>query len=293
MSDSARRSVDRKSTVAPMVGRYVGNDGDFALVDLGDQRVPVRFASWAVPQINEAVWVDSVDGLLRLTGPTAPKPGIGVIETVTGTEAVVQTDFGKYTLTVAPTDPMPTSGDTVGIHWSSQPWCTLLVDLPDVEPPPPPPSGGAGQEVKTAVFRAIDTGSTDRHQARWWKSEPTAWNTTYGAWFYGSQIKDTVPADAQFVSLEFYVSYRQRRGGAPRFALHDAGTKIGLPSFSAYNEWAPEGGDFRTPPDPHAWFELLTAGGGYAGVGLNQGGDNVFSNLVQDSMSGALRLQWR
>ena len=292
MSDSARRQVDQKSKVTPRVGRYVGNDGNMALVDLGDQRVPVMFASWGVPQVNEPVWVESVDGLLRLTAPTTPKPGIGVVETITGTTAVVQTDFGKHTLTVAPTDPMPTSGDTVGIHWSSQAWCTLLVDLPDPELPPPPPPAGGG-EVKTAVFRAIDTGSTDRHRARWWKSEPTAWNTTYGAWFYGSQIKDTVPADAEFVSLEFYVSYQQRRGGAPRFALHDAGTKGGLPSFSAYNEWAPPGGDFRTPPDPLAWFELLTAGGGYAGVGLNQGGDNVFSNLVQDGMSGALRLQWR
>ena len=93
----------------------------------------MQFATPWVPQINESVWVDSVDGLLRLVGPTTPKPGIGVVETITtaGTSAVVQTDFGSYTLTVAPTDPMPTSGDTVGIHWSTQPWCTLLIDVPE------------------------------------------------------------------------------------------------------------------------------------------------------------------
>lgn len=291
MGDAARIETGKKSTVTPRVGRYVGADGMFALVDLGDQRVPVQFATPWVPQINEPVWVDSVDGLLRMVGPTTPKPGVGVVETITGSSAVVQTDFGKFTLIVAPSDPMPSSGDTVGIQWSSQPWCTLLVDVPDPEVPVPPPSGGGGQ-TKTAEFRAVDAGSTDRSRARWWQAQPWSSDSTFGAWFYGSQIKDTIPAGAVFVSLEFFVAWDRRRYGGSRFTLHSDPVKAGVPAMSGYTVWNPDGG-WQTPPDPEGWFNALKAGGDRFGVGLNQGGYEQFKSLAQDGMSGALRITWR
>lgn len=291
MGDAARAATERKSTVTPRIGRYVGNDGLSALVDLGDQRVPVQFATPWVPQINEPVWVDSIDGVLRMTGPTRPKPGIGVILTITGTTAQVRTDFGDFEMVVAPTDPLPTSGETVGISWSSQPWCTLLIDIPEPEPPAPDPGGG-GTTVHVAEFRAVNAGSTDRGSPRWWQSQPWASNTTYGAWFYGNQVKDTVPAAAGFESLEFYVSRVQDQGGQPRFTLHSDPYPVGVPAMSAYTEWDPPGG-WQTPPDPEGWFDALKAGGSRFGVGLNQGGFNKFASLAQDGMSGALRIRWR
>jgi len=293
VGDAARKATARKSTVIPRTGRYVGNDGLLALVDLGDQRVPVQFATPWVPQINEPVWVDSVDGVLRLIGPTAPKPGVGVVETINAakTSAVVQTNFGKFTLIVAPSDPSPTSGDTVGIMWSEQPWCTLLVDVPDpvVPPPPPDPSGG---EERVAEFRAIDAGSTDRGSVRWWQAQPWASNSTYGAWFYGDQIKDTIPAGAVFVSLEFFVARVQDQGDQPRFTLHSDARKGGIPAMSPWTLWDPPNG-WQTPPNAEAWFNELKGGGGRYGVGLDQGGYNKFASLAQDGMSGALRIKWR
>lgn len=293
MGDAAREANDRKSTVTPRVGRYVGNDGVFALVDLGDQRVPVRFGTPWVPQINEPVWVDSIDGVLRVAGPTLPKPGVGIVLTITGTQAVVQTDFGDFAMPVAPTDPMPSSGDTVGISWSSQPWCTLLIEVPDPPAPPPPPTP-PGQEWQTTEFRAIDAGSTDRHQARWWTGQPRAGNSTYGAWFYGTAIKDTIPAGAQFGGLEFYVSRVHDSGGAPRFTLHSDPFKAGVPAMGSVFEWDPPHG-YQTPPAPWAevFFHDLIGGGSRFGVGLNQGGNHIFANLAQDGMSGALRIRWR
>ena len=297
MGDAARKEVTRKSTVIPRIGRYVGADGMNASVDLGDQRVPVQFATAWVPQINEAVWVDSVDGTLRLIGPTSPKPGIGVVETITGGSAVVQTDFGKFTMVVAPTDPMPTSGDTVGIQWSSQPWCTLLVDVPDPDVPPPPPVGG-GSELRTVEFRAIDAGSTDRDRPRWWQAQPWASESTYGAWFYGQQIKDTIPAGAQLhyvdgvPQLQFFVAWNRRRYGGSRFALHSDPVKAGVPAMSGSTVWNP-GDGWQTPPNAQEWFDALKAGGSRFGVGLNQGGWEEFKSLAQDGMSGALRITWR
>lgn len=291
MADAARLQVDRKSTVTPRKGRYVGNEGLNALVDLGDQRVQVQFATPWVPQVNEPVWVDSIDGVLRLTGPTTPKPGLGVVLTITGSTAMVRTDFGDFEMPAAPTDPMPTSGDTVGIQWSSGPWCTLLVDVPDAPPAPPDPGGGGGG-VRTAEFRATQAGSTDRGSTRYWTSEVYASSSTYGVWAYGSQIKDTIPASAQFVSLEVYVSWRQIQGGLPRWVLHDQFSLSGVPAVSGYAEWRP-GDGWQTPPDPVGWFNALKAGGAFAGVGFNQGGFNIARSLAADGMSGALRIRWR
>jgi hypothetical protein len=292
MGEAAREATDRKSTVTPRIGRYVGNDGLLALVDLGDQRVPVRFATPWEPQINEPVWVDSVDGMLRLTGPTQPKPASGVVLTVTGNQAVVQTDFGDFPMTVAPTAPMATSGDTVGIVWGKQPWCTLLIDVPAPEPPAPDPGGGSGG-VQVADFRAIDAGSTDRDKPRWWTPQPWASSSTFGAWFYGSAIKDTIPAGAVFVSLEVYINrVADNAGGVPRFALHDQAAKGPVPGFAPYVEWEPPNG-WQTPPDPQGWFDALKAGGARWGIGLNQGGWSQYASLAQDGMSGALRIKWK
>jgi len=293
VASAAQKTVGQKSTVTPRIGKYVGADGLNALVDLGGARVPVQFATPWVPQINEPVWVDSVDGRLRLIGPTQPKPGIGVVETINpaGTTAVVQTDFGKYTLTVAPTDPRPSSGDTVGIQWSTQPWCTLLVDLPDPEAPMSA-SAPAERPIKSAEFRAIAAGSTDRGAPRWWTGRPMSRDSTYGAWFYGQQIKDTIPAGAEFVSLEFYVAWATRRYGGSRFTLHSDATRGGLPAMSGYTVWDPDAG-WQTPPDPAGWFAALKAGGDRFGVGLNQGGWEEFKSLAQDGLSGALRIKWR
>lgn len=293
MGDAARRESDSKSTVTQRRGRYVGTDGVNALVDLGDQRLPVQFATPWVPQIGESVWVDSVDGRMRLIGPTTAKPGIGVVETISaaGTSAVVQTDFGRHTLIVAQSDPMPTSGDTVGIQWSSQPWCVLLRDVPDPGAPPPPPAGGSGQ-VRTAEFRAIDAGSTDRDRTRWWTGQPWSSDSTYGAWFYGTQIKDTIPAGATLISLEFYVAWSRRRYGGSRFTLHSDAFKAGVPAMSGYTVWNPDDG-WRTPPNAQEWFDALKAGGDRFGVGLNQGGWEEFKSLAQDGLSGALRITWR
>lgn len=294
MRDSARMVVDQKSRVTPRIGRYVGNEGNLALVDMGDQRVPVLFATPWVPQINEPVWVDTVDGQSRLVGPTTPKPGVGVVVTMNEStmRATVVTDFGEHVLPVAPTDPLPTSGDMVGIVWSSSPWCTILVDVPEQPDAPPPPPGGDGQ-VFTATFNAVDAGTTHSN-GDWWQAQPWAAVNNYGAWFYGPVIKDTIPASAQFVSLEVYADYVQRQGSAPNWALHSSQVKSGVPTFGAATAWAPAEG-FQSPPGGLAevWFNALKAGGPAWGIGLVHGGYNMFASRVQNGATGALRIRWK
>lgn len=290
MNDAARRAVSAKSKVTPRVGTFVGADGQRALVDLGGERVSVQFATAFVPEVNEPVWVDAIDGVLRITGPTTPKPGLGVVIAVDGDFVIVDTAFGSKRMPFLFGQELAI-GDVVSIVWSSGAACFKLSTSPDPIEPPSPPSGG-GSEIKTAEFRAVNAGSTDRGSARWWQSQPWASNTTYGAWFYGGQIKDTVPAGAVFESLEFYVSWQSRYGGAPRFTLHSDPLPAGVPAMSSPWEWTP-GDGWQTPPDAAAWFNALKAGGDRYGVGLNQGGFNKFSSLAQDGMSGAIRIRWR
>jgi hypothetical protein len=295
LDDAAvRRLLNGKTRVTTYPGRYVGNDGPLALVDLGDQRIPIPFLSSLVPEVNEPVHVWSIDGSLFMMGPAAPKPGMGVVATVTGDFASVVTDFGTFEMPFGAADP-PTSGDAVAINWSTSPSCVKLSTSPDPVPPPPAPGGGGGTQVRTAEFRAIDAGSTDRGAARWWTDRPYASNTTYGAWFYGSQIKDTISASAEYVRLELFIAYQQRQGGAPRFTLHSDQFKGGVPSMTGFWEWAPAAG-YQVPVNDAtaaAWFNALKAGGDRSGVGLNQGGFNIFKSLAQDGMSGALKITWR
>lgn len=283
--------LDSKAKFASRKATFVGIDTGMALVDMGDSRFPCDFGSGYIPGVGETVRILSI-GDQHLLFPAGPRPTVGTIQTVSSTLATVVTSAGTFTMPFAGT--APTSGDRVGIVWAeAEPWCTSKLSSSPTPPPPPPPDPGTVEPaLRSAEFRAIDAGSTDRGAARWWQSQPWASNTTYGAWFYGGQIKDTIPAGAQLVSMEFYAAWQQRSGSAPNFGLHFSPFKAGLPSVVGTAPWSPAEG---WNPLPYAvdWFPNLIAGGSHYGIGLNQGGFNKFSNLVQNAMSGALRITWR
>lgn len=287
--------VDAKSSVKVRKGRYVGAEGLSALVDMGDQRFPVDFGSGGfVPEINEPVWVETVDGVSRMTGPVGPKPGLGVVVTVSGGMARVMTDFGELLMPFASAEPVA-SGDAVGITWSQGPKCFRLSISPEPPDAPPPPSGG-GRPTRTAEFRVIDTGSVTKGTANWWNQRPWSSPSNYGLWFYGTQIKDTIPADAEFVSLEFYVSWAVRRWDNPRWGTHNLFTKSGAPVVTGSDVWEPgRDSGWRTPPWAQTWFNELKAGGSRAGIALNaQGtGQEEARSRTEDGMSGALRIRWK
>lgn len=258
-----------------------------AVVDMGDSRFVCDFAAGIIPVFGETVQVLSV-GQRHLVLPASPKPGVGTVMTVTAGIVTVQTVAGEFAMPYV--GEAPGSGETVALGWSEGPRCLGVLSVqPNGPGPGTDPGSGA---IRSATFRAVDAGSTDRGSPRWWQSQPWASDSTFGAWFYGSQIRDSIPAGATFVSLEFYASWQQRYGGAPRFALHDQSHKAGVPGFGPYVTWGP-GDGWQVPPNAEGWFAELKAGGPRLGVGLNQGGYNKFSSLAQDSMSGALRISWR
>lgn len=279
--DSPRINI-RKATFVTVA------DG-LAQVDMGDSRFVCDFGTGYIPRVGETVRIWSV-GNQHLLFPSGPRPAVGTVLTVDGDLAKVETTTGL--VTCAYVGNAPASGDRVGIVWSEDgPWCTQpLSNTPDAPDPVPDPGGGGS--VRSATFFATGSGSTDRGQARWWTDQPRAGNSTYGAWFYGTQIKDTIPAGSALVSMEFYAAWWQRSGDAPNFGLHADGHKAGVPNVVGAAPWVPVEG-WNLMPYAVDWFPQLIAGGGQAGVGLNQGGNNIFASLVQNGMSGALRIHWR
>lgn len=268
-------------------GIFVALQDGAAVIDMADSRFVADFGSGHVPMPGDAVVVVSAHGR-HLMFPGRPLPGVGTVLTVTSGMVRVNTTIGEFTMPHV--GAAPTSGDLVGVSWSEQPYVVGKLSVQPVAPAPiPDPSVGV---VRSATFMPTDTGSTDRDKSRWWQAQPWASNTTFGAWFYGDQIRNTIPAGASFVSVEFFVAWQQRQGGAPRFALHNLPTKTGVPSMGAYTQWNPNAG-WQTPPMAQAWFDGLKAGGGSYGVGLNKGGYNRFSSRAQNAMSGALRISWR
>lgn len=284
------KALEAFTPVAVRKAKFIEPVEGFAVVDMGDSRFTADFATGYVPVMGETVQILSVGGR-HLMFPAGPKPAIGTVETVTADVRVtLATSAGNLSMPYAGDAPSP--GDQVLILWTEDgPVClgARVSSTPPAPDPIPDPGGGA---VRSAVFHAIDAGSTDRNRSRWWQAQPWASNTTYGAWFYGTQIRDTIPAGAELVSLEFFSAWASRSGAPPRFALHNLAGKTGVPVFGAYTAWTP-GDGWHVPPMAAAWFAALKAGGPSLGVGLNQGGWNQFSSLAQNSMSGALRISWR
>lgn len=280
--------IAKKSKVITRVGTFAGISAGQALIDIDQSRFPAAFLTAYVPSVNEPVHVWSVDGSWFLLGPTTGRPGVGVVTTVGSGVVNVTTDFGEFSMPSVGT--APTSGQKVGISWPG-PVCLGALSVQPASPTPPPTPGGGGATVKEATFRAIDAGSTDRGATRWWTAQPWASNSTYGAWFYGTQIKDTIPAGSQLVSMEMFINRVQDQGSSPNFALHTSPGKAGVPAMGSLFPWDPPNG--WNPVPNNAWFAALIAGGSFYGVGLNQGGYSKFASLAQDGLSGALRIKWR
>lgn len=282
--------IGKKSTVELVVGTFVGMSNGKALVDVNQSRFPASLFDGQIPAVNDPVHVLSLDGRWLMVGPTRAKPRVGTVVTVSSPNVSILTSQGTISAIIG--GATPGSGDRVLIDWTEDgPVSGLRLANTPVAPVPPPDPGGGGATIKEATFRAVDAGSTDRGAARWWQAQPWASNSTYGAWFYGSQIKDTIPATATFVSMEIYINRVQDSGSAPNFTLHTLPVKTGVPPMSGPLAWDPANG-WNTVPN-NGWFAALIAGGAYYGIGLNQGGFNKFASLAEDGFSGALRIKWK
>lgn len=275
--------INAKTKVRTLVGTFVAATTTGCTVDVGGGRIPARFGTTYLPEVNESVNVWFVDDTAFVMGATVAKPSKGTVTAVASSLVTLNTDFGVVSAPYLGST--PSAGQIMALRWHGGPVALGVMSTSPAAPTPPdPPSTSTGRHQD--IFTAIDAGSWNRNG--WQQAQVWASDSYYGAWFYGSKIADTIPASASVAKVEIYLSIVSRFGNAPNFALHGYQTKAaGQPGYGAQQALTPTAGWVTLPA---AWGTALRSGGGSFGVGVNHGGKNIFRSLAQDGMSGALRI---
>lgn len=272
---------DKPPGVRALQGTFVSGSTTGCLVDVSGSRIPAILGTSFLPEVNEIVWLWNIGERFFIMGPAAIKPSQGVVTAVASGLATLTSSVG--TTVVAPyTGTTPTVGQTMKLLWHGGPFAMLMSTSPAGGTPPPPP--GATPTTHTDYFYAVDAGSYG--SGRWWTNQVWASDNNLGAWFYGSKINDTIPASAVVSSIQIYVSAQQISGSAPNFALHPYYTNPGTsPSYASVTAVGVTPGWVSLPA---GFGSALKSGGGYAGVGVDHGGYNIFNSLAADAQSGRL-----
>lgn len=276
--------LNKKSSVTPLVGSFVSVNLGGCVVDVGGGRIPAKFGSAYLPEINESVLVWFIDGTPYVMGPTTTKPGRGTVVSVSAGLVTLTTSIGPVTVPYAATV-SPAAGQVMALMWQEGGFAVAVLST---SPPAgiAPPAANAGSAVHVDVFTAIDAGS--RQSSGWWTPKVYASDTNLSAWFYGTKIQDSLPAGTSVSNVEIYISAQQISGSAPIFALHPHQIRpAGAPSLSSSTAIAVRPGWVGLPV---AFGNALKSGGGSAGVGINHGGYSIFNSLTTDGQSGALRI---
>lgn len=279
-------ALDGKSAVSRLAGYFRGMNGNRAWVDFGGGRVPADMGMSVLPEVNDPVWIQLVDNRDPLVvGFTIPRPAGGKVTQITGDVALVDTAL----LGVIEADMLAlvNVGDDVILHWNGGP--TVLGTLVSARTTPDAPGApGGGTRDYAPEFSALQSGSW--RDGRYWTSQVRAGDTNQGVWTHGTKIADTVPASALIKSVELFISPVSVGGSAPIFGLHGLTALSGGPAFGPQAAIAvPRSGGWM--PLPTNWGDLLKAGGGYRGVGINHGGNSIF-NPAGVGQSGAIRIRY-
>jgi len=304
VGDSAAEVIRRKfAAVTPvyrLAGHYVGRDGQRALVDVGDGRIPVDFCGY-LPSLNEPVWVELQADTAILLGSTRYLPDRGTLVTVSAGLARVLTDAPAPLDDIRATYNLGealSSGQIVKLYWSDGPHIVGIMSTQPTLPPIPDAPASGGGEVEQ-IFTAIDSGS---YRSRWWTNDVWyAENNKPGAWFYGTKIKDTIPDNATVLSVDIWLRVTQASGSSPQIGTHGYAHKPGG-GFGINNKvtLSGVGAGFagwvgsRDEDNKDAWRgfgEFLKQNDG--GVGTDGAGLRVFAGINADGQSGALRIRWR
>ncbi|MDN4616401.1 hypothetical protein P5G50_18290 [Leifsonia sp. F6_8S_P_1B] len=261
-------------------------DGNRAIVDFGDGRVPADMGMTVLPEVNDSVWILTIDGKDPLVmGFTIPRPGEGTVTSIAGTLVTVSTSLGKVDAQCGFTVGV---GDLVKLYWNDGPY--VVGPLPSPTTPGEVPSApDGGPKERTQVFTATESGS---YRGRWWTPQVRAGDTNQGIWAYGAKIPGTIPGSATILSVEVFQSIVSTNGAPAIFGLHGFSSVSGAPAPS-FGPQQPVGISGGFVPLPTSWGDSLKAGGGYLGVGVNHGGDTIFNSVAADGMSGALRIRYR
>ena len=280
--------IGDKSRAQFIRGYFRGMDGLRALVDFDEGRVPAHPVTEYRPAINEPVWVEVLDGVAYMHGPTINHSPDATVVSVASGLAVVSTDT-ETNIDATYNDGVTLSaGQQVRLQWGGEK--PHVIGVKSTSPTLGTPGGGGGSSGGefTKTFTATQSGS---YGSSWWTQQVWSSDNNVGAWFYGSKIADTIPAGAEILSINIYLSVVQIFGSPANFALHNHASRPGgAPVLGSLTALAPTSG-WRALPE--SFGNALRRGGTAKGIGFSHGGYHVFRSVGQDGQSGALRIRYR
>lgn len=238
-----------KAEIRFLQGAYRGLD-EFgrAIVDFSGGRVPAHILQ-GPPAVNDTVWVQVANGVAYMHGPTVPKPTMGTVESAISGVAQLTTRIGPVSAAYDDGLLLLDPGDVVRVLWDEHGAWVLGVAVEATAPDVPVAPGGSGGR-KTAEFVPVDSGSW---QAGFGWRTLDVWSSANnkGAWFYGTQIADTIPDSAVIVGEpEIFLPNPTKQTGARPFGRHAYASKpSGEPTITATS----------TLPGTSGWVKFPTS----------------------------------
>lgn len=285
--DQLARRLQSIPTVGVILGAFVQENSDGSVqVDFGAGPTTCLSAGFFAPLPGQQVRCLRINDALVMMGPALPRSPIGTVTATGSPTLTVETSQGPMQL------PYLTSysagvNDQVLIDWASG---GIVIGVPSAIPAGSYDGGGGAVQQYTADFFAIDSGSY--RSGSWWTNDVWQSTNNTGCWFYGTQIRDTIPDAAEIVSVQMWLP--EFYNGFPAYPMELQGhallDKSGAPSLLGSRAAVASGYGWRPIPNGHAdqlklgaWFGLGTAYDGYY----------KYQGIASDSWSGLLRIVWR
>lgn len=244
------------------------------------------------PIIGAYCWVANLGGTVLVLGPVPPSP----LATANGSPSsgLVQVtgDDGKP-YTVASDGFTISSGTRVLLSWGDR--GGYVVGLVSADPLTQTPvngggNAGGGSTRVTKTFNptgsGTQNGSGSTGSGSFWTQQVYCGDSTLGAYFYGSQIGDTIPDSATIISGSIRLVEVSGYGDSPTLGTHGLVGPSG--SLSVSNVETIAGGSGSKPLSGAILNALKT--GAAKGIATAHGGYHIFGT---SSQCGALTVTWQ
>jgi hypothetical protein len=279
LQDELAQIPDQQS----LVGTFVSQSSALAQVVVGNALLQVASSVTGLVS-GDPVRLERRGGALILIGPTRARSTTGRV-TATGTLTTVEYPNGSGVTQQMRRNSLytPAVNDLVLIDWPSGGTIVGKIDAITATPPPPTPPPPPPQTYDV-TFLAGDSGAFQSGFG-WRTNDVWGSSNNQGGWFYGSQIRDTIPDSAVIKNAWIFLPLQQQVGNA-MFGRHGSESKPGgALSFSSTSNLGNRSGDVEIST---SLIDHLKANPG--GLGFDYGGYNIWRGTQKDGRSGALRV---
>jgi len=244
------------------------------------------------PVVNARCYVGFLANRPIVLGPVARPPLVTATGPASSGLVKVTGDDG-VPYTVAADGFTIASGDRLVVQWGDR--GGFVVAKESADPLTGLPIGTGGNTPtptqQTRTFNPVDSGtqngSGSSGSGNFWNPQVWCGDSTIGAYWYGSQIADTIPDGATIDQVQVSLVQVGGSGGSqPNFGLHNLPSKSG--SLSPFNV-TPIIGGTRVNLLPNNFGDALKTGAAW-GIASRHGGYWIYGSASQGS--GALTITW-